>query len=342
MLGVIALVLPIFPAWRTASYVRSLLWAALAFAPWALLWPWLVYAHSKPLFDEWFWVNNFGRFTGSAGLGGVYDHWLYVKNLAWFALPTWPLAAWFVFTQRKNIASHALPLVAFAVMLLVLSAASSARTVYAVPMLVPLALLAAPALDSAPRWLTKPLEILGTWGAALASLALWVGWLALLLSPPGWMLKASPGFVPHVGAIALILALAATAGWLYLLFTRREFPLTWTAGVTLAWALAMTIWLPYVDYPKTYRGVINSMNAELPAGSCVVTRGLTEPQRAMFHYFADITALAETKPEAARCASLLVHTSAPAEPQHGAEWRLAWRGTRPGDDKEFFWLFRRR
>jgi len=334
MLGVIALALPVFPAWRTASYLRCLLWAALAFAPWALVWPWLLYAHSKPLFDEWFWVNNFGRFTGSAGLGGVLDHWLYVKNLAWFALPAWPLAAWMVFSQKENPEIR-LPLVAFVVMLVVLSAASSARTVYAVPMLVPLALLAAPALDSAPRWLARPLEILGTWGAGLVALALWVGWVALLTSPPAWMVKASPGFVPQVGVIALLFALAASAGWLYL--ARAGFPLSWTAGVTLIWALAMTLWLPYLDHPKTYRGVIEDMKKNVPAGACVVSRGLTEPQRAMFDYFAGVT----SPPPSAGCDYQLVQTSTPAEPKMGDEWRLAWRGTRPGDDKEYFWLFTR-
>jgi hypothetical protein len=139
-----------------------------------------------------------------------------------------------------------------------------------------------------------------------------------------------------VSVLALVFALLATAGWLYLLFTRKEFPLTWTAGVTLVWALAMTIWLPYLDHPKTYRGVIYSMSAELPAGSCVATRGLTEPQRAMFDYFGGIL------PGPESCPVLLVHSSTPAEPPHGNEWKLVWRGTRPGDDKEFFWLLRRR
>jgi 4-amino-4-deoxy-L-arabinose transferase-like glycosyltransferase len=345
MLGLIAVALPVFPSWRTAAHLQRLLWAAVALAPWALIWPSLLYAHSKPLFDEWFWVNNFGRFTGSAGLGGVLDHSLYVKNLAWFALPAWPLAAWLLFSQGRAALSRTevqLPLVAFVVMLLVLSAASSARTVYALPMLVPLALLAAPALDTAPRWLLRPLEVLGTWGAALVAALLWAGWLALLIAPPAWMLKASPGFVPHPGGIALLFAVLASAGWAYLVLTTRALAVTWTAGITFAWALAMTLWLPYLDHPKTYRGVAEEIKAKLPASGCVASRNLTEPQRAMFHYFAGVVSLREASSAAASCPALLVHSSTPAEPPHGGEWQLAWRGTRPGDDTEYFWLYSRK
>jgi hypothetical protein len=28
-------------------------------------------------------------------------------------------------------------------------------------------------------------------------------------------------------------------------------------------------------------------------------------------------------------------------PSPGRDWKLVWRGTRPGDEKEFFWLFSR-
>ena len=50
VLGLTALLLPAFPAWR-ASW-RQWGWAAGAFAPWALIWPWLFYRHSPVLFDD--------------------------------------------------------------------------------------------------------------------------------------------------------------------------------------------------------------------------------------------------------------------------------------------------
>jgi hypothetical protein len=61
-------------------------------------------------------------------------------------------------------------------------------------------------------------------------------------------------------------------------------------------------------------------------------RNLTEPQRAMFHYYSGVIAGRE-------CPLLLVHTNSPAPPPLATNWTLLWRGTRPGDEKEFFWLF---
>src|SRR4051812_15591569 len=92
LLGLAALAAVALPAWRQTA--RTWPAAAAAFLPWALIWPALLYRASPALFEEWFWVNNFGRFTGSAGLGGVLDHWHYVKALVWFGAPAWPLAAW--------------------------------------------------------------------------------------------------------------------------------------------------------------------------------------------------------------------------------------------------------
>jgi len=43
VIGLTALALAGLPRWQTRRYVRALTWAALTFAPWALLWPWLLY-----------------------------------------------------------------------------------------------------------------------------------------------------------------------------------------------------------------------------------------------------------------------------------------------------------
>ena len=85
LLGLTAVLLVVLPAWRQSW--RAWPMALLAFVPFALIWPWLLHQRSAALFQEWFWVNNFGRFTGEAGLGGVLDHLHYAKALVWFALP---------------------------------------------------------------------------------------------------------------------------------------------------------------------------------------------------------------------------------------------------------------
>src|SRR5438477_7600903 len=167
MLGLIAIGLLVFREWRTRAYLRSWLIALAAFLPWAVIWPLLLYRHSPQLFHERFWVNNVGRFTGEAGLGGVLDHTHYARALVWFAFPAWPLALWGLWHDRLRTPRVQLPLAAFLVMFIVLSAASAARTLYGLPLLVPLALLACAGLELLPRWLEKPLDTIAVWGAGI-------------------------------------------------------------------------------------------------------------------------------------------------------------------------------
>jgi 4-amino-4-deoxy-L-arabinose transferase-like glycosyltransferase len=335
LLGLIAIGLLVFREWRTRAYLRSWLVALAAFLPWAVIWPLLLYRHSPQLFHEWFWVNNVGRFTGETGLGGVLDHTHYAKALVWFAFPAWPLALWGLWHDRLRTPRVQFGLLAFVVMMAVLSFASSARTLYGLPLLLPLALLASVGLESVPEWLARPLRVLAVAGAALLGLALWLGWAAVFAGWAPALLEAySPGFVPRLEPIALAAAAAITALWL--LSWRLALPARWLAGVTLVWGLAMTLGLPWLDHAKSYRGMIAEMQRVRPKGECVNARDLTEPQRAMFHYFAGIRAGGP-----ADCPLLLVQTSSVKPPAIGEGWELRWHGTRPGDTKEFFWLYER-
>src|SRR6185503_6335126 len=314
LLGLTAAVALALPAWRQSW--RAWPAAAAAFLPWALVWPWLLYRASPALFEEWFWVNNFGRFSGSAGLGGVLDHWHYAKALVWFGAPAWPLAAWAVWSSRRALApATQLWLAAFAVMLVVLSAASSARTLYGLPLLLPLSLLAAGAAEAFPRWVDRTV--------ALLVATLWAAWLAYLA---GWRpaFLEAPGFVPAFGAVAFLVAAGLTLLCAVSLKLRPALPARWLAGVTLTWGLAMTLWLPWLDHAKTYRDMIADMQrARASIPGCVATLNLGEPQRALFHYFAGIRA-----PVDRGCPLLLVQTYTPKAPAPGGARQLVWSGTR--------------
>ena len=346
VLALSALALLAFPSWRTRRYATSLAWSLLAFLPWALIWPALLYLRSKALFDEWFWVNNFGRFSGSAGLGGALDHWLYLRALPWFALPSLPLAVWTLWRAARSggwrNAEIQMPLAVFVVILAVLSGAASARTIYGLPMLVPLALLGALALDELPSRFCAAVEGTGLWLGIAAQIVLWGAWLVLLVGWPGALASRlaaqSPAYVPHVEAVPFLFAMAATCGWLFVVLVASRdalrMPIVWTAGITVAWGLAMTLWLPFLDDAKSYRSIASAVQGHVPSDACISGRNLTEPQRAVFDYYLGVIAGRD-------CPMLLVHTSTPETPEPGRGWTLLWRGTRPGDDKEFFWLFSR-
>lgn len=337
VLGLIALLLPVLPAWRGSW--RTWGWALATFAPWALVWPWLLYRHSPELLHEWFRVNNPGRFAGESALAGVLDPWHYAKALPWFALPAWPLALWSL-ARRPGLPEVQFGFLSFALIFGVLSAGSSAGTLYGLPMLVPLALLAAVELESFPRWLGWPMEQLAAWAGAFVGIALWAAWAAFLYGwRPVFLSQGSPGFTPRFEPALLGGAVAVTAVWLLSFDLQPRLPVRWLATVALAWGLATTLWLPWLDHAKSYRGVFADLRKHVPSDAgCVASGGLGESQRAMLQYFAGPLTVRNEK---ADCRLLLVQTPTSRAPEPDAQWRLAWQGARPGDTKEWYWLFAR-
>jgi 4-amino-4-deoxy-L-arabinose transferase-like glycosyltransferase len=356
-IGMTAALLPLLPAWRTRSYAKTLATATLAAAPWVVIWPALLYQASPTLFHEWLHVNNLGRFSGAVRLGGERDHLMYLKILPWFALPAWPLAGWSLFnTWRRGVRglqmpAIALPLLAFLVMFGVLSAARCSRNLYALPMLLPLSLLAVSCIEPPPAWLRNALSRIALWTSGSVAVVLWVAWAALLVHWPAdlsEMLESwRPGFTPGAQPLLTIAAALATAGWLAAMRERSHFqlgvPVAWAAGVALSWGLMMTLWLPYLDAGNSYRSLVADLQGHLPrVRSCLVNRDLGESQRAMLHYFAGIVTHREGTSAAKACSLLVVQVRGnDRPPQHGEEWNVVWNGSRPGDAKERYWLLRR-
>ena len=344
-IGLTALGLRFLPAWNNAGYLRALGIAALAFAPWALAWPWALYARSPELFDEWFWLNNLGRFTGTAQLGPEQDRLMYLKILPWFALPALPLAAWSVWRSPRE-PSVQLPLMASGAILAVLSAAGNQRYLYAVPLLLALSLLAASHADSAPRWLAWALERAIVRCAAVLAGVMWLAWLAQLAGWPSGIVEPlqaeRPGFEATFEPWLFAVALVTTAGWIAVAFREHGLAIKWAASVTLVWGLLMTLWLPYLDYGNSYRGLVAELKSRLPADAgCIANRALGEPQRAMLEYFGGIVTYPRDS-TGHHCRVLLVQAwQRDGAPSVGRRWQLIWSGGRAGDGSERYWLYQR-
>ena len=160
MLGVTALALPLlFAAWRKKQYLISLGSALTAALPWLVVWPALLYERSPQLFRYWIWDQNFGRFlgfnTGAVGFNPASpdSHAYYILNLVWIAWPVVVPAFWALWHFRQSWRDHAayqLPLVSFLVILAVLSASTTNRVLYALPLLLPVTLLAVPGTEALP------------------------------------------------------------------------------------------------------------------------------------------------------------------------------------------------
>ena len=352
---VVAMLLPLlFPVWRRRSYVQFLLTAFMVALPWLLIWPVALWQTSQPLFMEWFWENNVGRFFGFsvARLGAPHTENFWITTLPWFTFPALPLALLTLWHWRTRIMSSPAIQVCslvFLVMLAVLGTAASARDNYALPLLFPIAVLAAPAV----RYIgERSLSIvIGIMFGAICSLLLYVWWQMVYNAAPSWqwLLRILPAdFSMPVSYTQLLIVAACfvlTAVCLWQVRHQRGNPLRiWTAGLSLCWLVLCTLWLPWLDHAKSYRSVFSDMQAVMPGDfHCMASQNLGESERAMLRYFSGIiTHRQETEPYR-ECDLLIVNgltNNAPESLLSDRDWELVWDGARPGDARERLWLFR--
>jgi hypothetical protein len=234
----------------------------------------------------------------------------------------------------------------FAVLLI----SRDAREVYALPLLLPLALLAVPGIERLPDWLSSTWYRSNVVGFSVVLAVAWVAWSALELGLPlplqRTLLSFNPGYEPGFKLLPFLAGLAYTVAWIAIVRWLRPSaarPLVvWTTGLSVTWALAMTLFVGWIDSGMSYRAVVASMLAALPASyDCISSRHVGESERAMFEYFGGIETFREENPARRRACSLLLiqMRSAPERPESGHNG-LIWEGGRPGNPHERFLLYR--
>jgi 4-amino-4-deoxy-L-arabinose transferase-like glycosyltransferase len=349
---VIAALLPIlFQNWRQRSYAYSVALAVLCSLPWFTVWPYLLYQQAPKLFTEWAWQHNIGNWLDFARNGFNKDIFYYLKNLPWLAWPALPLAIWSVWRERRSLSQRddlQLPLVSFLVMFVILSLVPNIKEVFALPMLLPLALLAASSLSMLKRGAANALDRFGLMTFLLMAILMWWGWAGLLLDNHAkitlWLKDYQPGFVPAFQMIPFVIAATATALWMILVWrigrSMRRAVVNWASGITLIWILAMTLWLPWLDNGKSYRGMVASLMQAMPQQYNCIARNtaLGESQRAMLHYFGNIT----TRRDPARiCELRLIQGEKISKPlMDESRYLKIWEGSRNIDKSEQYRLYR--
>ncbi len=345
----IAVTLLLFRAWRTRSFLLSMGIALLFALPWLTIWPYLLYQHSPQLFMEWAWTLNIGRWLDFARDGSHFSGALYyLEILPWFAWPALPLAAWGVWQARKKMLYEPelqLLLVSFIVMLLALSLTPNIKEVFALPLLLPLALLATAALSSLRRGAANALDWFGIMTFGFLAILMWWGWAGLLQDNRSrityWLKDYNPGFESVFHATPFWIALAATVLWVVLVWrvgrSMRRAVINWASGVTLVWILAMTLWLPWLDSSRSSRSMIASLTEALPEKyDCIASRYLGDGQKAMLHYFGNMV----TQPGKERsCGLLLTRGNLSRTDQQNGNWQVLWTGGRRGEKGEQYYLY---
>lgn len=352
--GCIAVFLPaISRHWRTRGYGAAFLVAVLAAAPWIIIWPVLLYRQAPALFHQWLWDENIGTYLGSTpGLSPGTTH--YFEILPWYAFPAWILAIWTLWRARGPGLARpgiTLPIMGFAITLALLSGSADARELLALPLLLPIVLLAVPAPDTLRRGASNAWYWFGVMTFSFFIAVFWFYWSGLELGVPArlhaHLHRIRPGYTPGFRWIPFALGLAYTLAWCAILARLKRSAqrplLTWSAGITVMWALLATLFVGWADVSKSYRGMIASMELALPKHyDCIASRNLTEPQRAMLHYFAGIITYREEVPGRQRDCQLLLTQGVPQyEVIPRGAWRKIWEGSRPRDKNERYRLYQR-
>ncbi|NEX60563.1 ArnT family glycosyltransferase [Noviherbaspirillum galbum] len=285
-------------------------------------------------------------------------HYL-LKYGIWFAWPAWPFAGWAIYAWRRQYkAWHiTLPLTFLVSAVVVALVNPHPEEGMLLAMLPPLAMLAAFGLPTMKRGAINAVDWFSVMTLSFTSAFVWLAWIAKQTGWPGWLarnaLKLVPGFKPEFNLIACLIATVATIGWLALVQWRisRRPSVLWRAvvlssgGVILCWVLLMTLWLPWINYYKSYEGVARRIGENIvPAKHCVDSN-VGPAQRASFAYFGGVPFAGFND---AQCDYLLLQdnrngaTDNPAETDPGkGKWKLLWEGRRPSDRDERYRLYQR-
>jgi 4-amino-4-deoxy-L-arabinose transferase-like glycosyltransferase len=336
------LMMALHPAWRT----RGSLVAWLATVATALLlilpWPVLLWQHSPALFDVW-WAVERASLTLRGGFSR--DH---LELLAWASWPVLPLALWSLWLERRHLLKPPTALLLAATLMALLAFfADAPRTTTLMPALVPLTLLAAAGAGRLRRGAANAFDWFGMMTFTLIAALIWLGGIAILTGEPARVAKnftkPAPGFIAEASTIAIVIAIAATVGWIVVMLRTPRSPwrasARWSVGLATIWVLLMALWLPWIDYGKTYRSVSADLRQALGAHpGCIARRDLGLAQRASLDYFNGIRTVSGGR--AKDCRHLITQATADSEKDLPG-WTMLRETSRPGDKAERLRLYRR-
>jgi len=351
----VALALAVFLAhlvcaqWRTRRAPVFLGIAALVAVLVALTWPAALAARAPDAFAEWRTIilqregtvaNNLRQFFATA---------------SWFTWPAWPLAAWTAWSLRRRLLEPRLfvPAVAVVILAVLLIVWGPPADENLLPLLAPLSLFAAHGIFTLRRGAAAALDWFGALTFAVFAMGVWLGYVAMLTGVPTPVARnfarIAPGYIMPVHVLAILFALVLAAGWVYLVLYTAPSPLRslmrWAGGMVLLWGTFAALWMPWVDYQKSYRSVALQLKSKLPVGApCLAERNLGVSQAAALDYHGGIRAQPYDVVKPAACPLVLVEGS----PQHeldapggaGLRWRKLADVGRPGDRAERYRLYR--
>jgi 4-amino-4-deoxy-L-arabinose transferase-like glycosyltransferase len=295
--------------------------------------------------------------------GSWWGHWRSVTRLLlWFCWPAWPLALWTIWRWRRQIlqmlqgrmSRHlALPLLFVAVHLgnTLFTGSQDRALLLALPALAALAAFALPTLGRSIGALVDWFTLLFFTGCAGT---IWVVWIAMQTGvppqPAANVARLAPGFIHSFSFAPFTIAICASLAWAWLVRWRagRHRSAIWKSlvlpagGAALCWLLLMALWLPLLDFARSYALMARQIGSVIGSTSCVETYGLDRGQIAAFNFHTSLRL--QEAGSRAQCLWLLVDREAVNTLGHSVslqQWTPQYVAYRPSDRDDDVLLYRR-
>ena len=307
----------------------------------------------------------------AATLAGALDLWrwrlvphampdLYVfgRLMLWFTWPAGALALWSLWRWRRQLVrSWQFPHMGLPFWFALITVGTTWFTgltdralLSALP---PIAALAAFALPTLRRSAGAFIDWFTLVFFSLCATVIWAVWLSMETGIPAQparnVARRAPEFVHSLSPGLLLVAIVLTLAWLALVRwrTSRHPPVLWktlvlpAAGATLCWALLMTLWLPLLNYGRSYAPMVAKISAVTGTASCVQTLSLGNAQLAalLYHGQMPLQTAGQVRTD---CPWLIVDED--MLPYHAEQlrqwgWQEHRRLRRPTDDNETLVIF---
>lgn len=285
-----------------------------------------------------------------------WDSW--ARLLLWFTWPAWPLVLWTLWRWRQQWQQPHLSLPLWAVLVLVgASALATERDRALLPALPAFAALAAFALPTLRRSVSALIDWFTLLFFSFCALVIWVIWFAMMTGVPAKpaanVARLAPGFTPEFSLGLFLSGALATLAWLWLVAWRvgRHREAIWkslvlpAAGATLCWLLLMTLWLPLLDFGRSYGPIARRIATLVPANHCVLVDGLSAAQITALQYHGGLQLVRSTERAAVqRCQGMVVSPDSQVTLHQRVDLtRWAFKATvrRLTDNKESLLLYQR-
>jgi hypothetical protein len=301
-------------------------------------------------FDMWEWRL--------APEPGATRDWVSITRLlVWFTWPAWPLALWTAWRWRRQLGHRhvALPLwfAVVSVLTAVLAPNPDRALLLGLPALATLAAFALPTFNRSVSALIDWFTLLFFSGCALV---IWVIWISMQTGVPAKpaanVAKLAPGFVPTFSLLPFAVALAATVAWIALVRwrTARNREAIWKSlvlpagGAALGWLLITTLWLPVLDYGRSYAPLVQRVQARMDEPGCVEVFGLTRAQVVALRYHGGLDIHVAGVPGTATCPWLIAAEELRSSVRMAfgpVRWELVASIQRPTDRRENVLLYKK-